>query len=447
MRIKVRKDIINRIVAIIVALYVNFTFVFGNDPTLPYLIYYLIMSIFIIAHISVIQGWIRSKGNARNKMVMALVFWVIILINSILFPIIHNTWDFSYISVVLSMPRQCIQQLFILLIVNDLLSGNLVLNYMTTSVYSGIVYVLSTVAMLIFPSFRVFWTGLIYQPEHNIELSTISYYRTRFGLMGFSGFDATLVCSILVLFELIIIASTVIERKKVSFKHFIAIGILLTGNLFYGRIGLILSVICVVTTAVVLCFVFHKVSVLFRILFTLLVAFVVLRLLKDHIQVVNTVYIWAMTPIINLLSTGNVGTASFDRLMEMHFMPPLKTLLIGDGYYMEPGTGRYYMHTDVGFLRPTLLYGVFNLIIGYFSLFFTAFAVGAVARRNKHSYERFFVLLFIFAILFCEFKGGTYYRVIGYCLALWFAMIDVRRQHGNGRLEGQMWLTDGNYIS
>ena len=99
-----------------------------------------------------------------------------------------------------------------------------------------------------------------------------------------------------------------------------------------------------------------------------LIAFAVLVLLLAYFLPENPYVAHALEPVINLLHGAGFVSSSTDTLMKNHlFMPTLKQFIYGDGMYMtgELEVGRYYGHTDSGFLRqillwwPVLRFGVF----------------------------------------------------------------------------------------
>ena len=79
----------------------------------------------------------------------------------------------------------------------------------------------------------------------------------------------------------------------------------------------------------------------------------------------------ALEPVINLLNDGERLSSSTDTLMNKHlFMPQLKQLIMGDGYYFTQ-EGRYYGGSDSGFIRQILYGGVlYSLICFIFTWYF-----------------------------------------------------------------------------
>ena len=59
---------------------------------------------------------------------------------------------------------------------------------------------------------------------------------------------------------------------------------------------------------------------------------------------------------------GSLMTSSLNQLSNMYFEIPISTLIFGDGKYMAYG-GKYYMSTDVGYMRTILYMGILGLIL------------------------------------------------------------------------------------
>ena len=79
----------------------------------------------------------------------------------------------------------------------------------------------------------------------------------------------------------------------------------------------------------------------------------------------------ALEPLINLIYGKGTLSSSTDTLVQKHlFIPELKQILVGDGYYFDP-KGGYYGGTDSGFLRQLLYGGIAYLFICFaFTLYF-----------------------------------------------------------------------------
>ncbi|WP_373819026.1 hypothetical protein [Glaesserella sp.] len=112
----------------------------------------------------------------------------------------------------------------------------------------------------------------------------------------------------------------------------------------------------------------------------------------------------ALEPLINLLSNKGSISSSSDNLVKNHlYLPQLKQILIGDGYYYTP-TGGYYGATDSGFIRQALYGG-----IGYMAACFL-FMFYFVRRIAQNWFEGswIFTLSTLFILSVLNIKADTY---------------------------------------
>lgn len=86
--------------------------------------------------------------------------------------------------------------------------------------------------------------------------------------------------------------------------------------------------------------------------------------LYDNNENIYNLFNFTFQSIVNKRNDGSFNISSLDSLKNMYFEINPMTFLIGDGQYTTE-SGRYYMNTDVGYLRVILFMG----IIGFFLLF------------------------------------------------------------------------------
>lgn len=130
---------------------------------------------------------------------------------------------------------------------------------------------------------------------------------------------------------------------------------------------------------------------------------------------------WAFEMFINLSTSGKIGTASTKRLMEMYFPLSEKTLLIGDGYWRSIAeTDRYYMHTDAGYMRHTLFYGlpISLLLYCFYIIFFYYNSKIAQYLGNKKFSILIYFLAFYYFLLHAkgDFLLGSGMNIKLFCL-------------------------------
>lgn len=126
----------------------------------------------------------------------------------------------------------------------------------------------------------------------------------------------------------------------------------------------------------------------------------------------------ALEPVINILTmieptlihsekevmSATQFTSSTDTLIKNHlFIPKLKQILFGDGYYFDPA-GHYYGRTDSGFIRQ-LLYGGIGYLFVCFA--FTAFFIFKIG-KNWFDGSWKFIISTLVILSVCHIKADTY---------------------------------------
>lgn len=112
----------------------------------------------------------------------------------------------------------------------------------------------------------------------------------------------------------------------------------------------------------------------------------------------------ALEPVINILSGADRVSSSTDTLMNKHlFLPEIKQILMGDGYYYTPEL-HYYGGSDSGFIRQTL-YGGLGYVFVCFA--FTAYFVKRIA-DNWFDGSWKFTLSTLFILSVLNIKADTY---------------------------------------
>lgn len=126
----------------------------------------------------------------------------------------------------------------------------------------------------------------------------------------------------------------------------------------------------------------------------------------------------ALEPVINLLkmidkslihsmkevSDATQLSSSTDTLLEEHlYMPELKQILMGEGFYFD-ATGHYYGSTDSGFIRQ-VLYGGIGYMLACFA--FTAYFIWKIAQNWFDGSWKFIVSTLVILSI-CNIKADTY---------------------------------------
>ena len=162
------------------------------------------------------------------------------------------------------------------------------------------------------------------------------------------------------LFYLMLFHFLLAYNEKQNTLPSVLIFFMLCIGLISGRTFLTISVISIL--------VYFKVRYL-----PALISFALLVLLLAYFLPENPYVAHALEPVINLLHGEGFVSSSTDTLMKNHlFMPTLKQFIQGDGMYMtgELVVGRYYGHTDSGFLRQILYGGVSYALVCFAVTFY-----------------------------------------------------------------------------
>lgn len=422
---------------IVIAMYVNFTFVFKGFELAQYLIYYAFMFMYILYHFPLISDWFKTIKREYYGFPLSILCWIWIFIASLAVPFLYGTYDFSYVNVVLGVLRQCISQLFILILVYKYMNkSNLFENYINVMTLSGVLYILFSCLMLISSTFRSFWLGIIADSYGSESFETTYGYYTRYGLAGFSGFNVTIVCTELVLLRLLLLWKKIVEKRKLGIVDYSALFFLILGNSFYGRSGLLISLGMIVFFIFMNAISTKSFKLIYWIFIILGLSFMVITVLKEYNEQINVYYTWALGPVINFFETGHFNSTSSDRMFDMYFIPSFETILMGDGHYVGFNGIGYYMSTDIGLMRPMLFYGIFNQFIGYLLVFIYILGTRRKISKLAKGLGTLYVMLSIMSLIAFEIKGEAFFRLAGiYLVMLIIAFYESRRITFIERLE------------
>lgn len=310
-----------------------------------------------------------SSGKTTLGKVKVNIFSILLIcvyLSLVIFSsIVTQSSDFTYFLSYASLFRQLLLMLlpFSVVYFNQRRHGSFEFEtYVFLFVRAVSVYVFFSLVLLI-PQFREFWNGVIYITDRNSELVDSVLYYARYGLQGFSGFRHAFLSAISVLFCSLIY---VINKKSgrdccYLVKYFV---LSLMGCFIYGRIGIASILFASPFLSLFMAIELRKLSLLFIFVTVVLVISFLIYIYIDDIVQFSPAFSWILEPIVNLAHNGDLTTKSTQELESMYFMPNDKTIFIGDGRYTNLD-GSYYMHTDVGFMRPLLYHGVFPLVFYY----------------------------------------------------------------------------------
>ncbi|UZD42487.1 hypothetical protein [Selenomonas sputigena] len=365
------------------------------------IIYHAIPALYLLFYWKTIKRLFLQMCGKRYFIVSAVLF-VFALFWALCALLYNNTSDYSYFMKLFTVVRAIYIDLFLLLLaIQAVHSGTLLERFSCFWCSAVSACVLFTIICLMYPAVRFFWESILISTVESDGLLSEAMYITRFGFGGFAGFGQTIVASIGA-----ILSYYLLERGRSIGLFFLFFSLL--GNLFYGRIGILIS-------AVALLFLFIRTLSLRKALKHIFWGSLVLGvissifLLSDD-PLLEAWRIWLMQPIEGFLTGLSMGQLSFgssgDKLVYgMYFWPDDTTFLLGDGRYTNSDES-YYMHTDAGLMRIVLYFGVIGAGFVYASYLFLILGIMQNIKKERIVLYTCQILIAIFFLT--EYKGDAY---------------------------------------
>lgn len=386
-------------------------FYFRSIETFNKLIYYAIV---LIPFLLLIIGSIRNKPK-QPKMIFSLELGIIGYFSIVLIVMLINTpTNYSYFSYLF---RNVLGIVGVYVIYTFWYSLKKIDEIMCSIeelyIKACIIYIFSTIIMLIFPIFKSKWLELIanYGNESLVEKSE---YVTRVGLSGFSGFGIAFEICCAIFFLIYLSINNKISKEKTVFYYIM----LIVGGVFYGRSGLTICIFESIIWLTYLLFCKRK----FKIMFVLLIIVSVgIIFVQYSINNQNSDYInWLLEPIDNYINTGEFSSESTDDLFSMYknFSLPKNAIGFGTGMWIE-NNGVYSAKVDVGFLRNLYFGGSVFIVYLYSGIIFFVFCMGWLMNNKIGKNTVFIISLIILLFVFFEFKGDIVFTFIKVFI-IWF---------------------------
>ena len=222
-------------------------------------------------------------------------------------------------------------------------------------------------SMFVNPDIKNFFFSLLRDAEARIKQNNTS---GGFRFLGFAlggSWDLSIVQSLGMMSVALLVKT---DKSQNNLKNALFFLLLLVSVFLAGRTGvfgillaLLILLIPVTITEVPL----YKITkfVIFLCLVTVPLFFLIRSRVPD--TVVNIVQKNFLPWAVEMFQNDNgavLETRSSNELKTMYFVPSVKTILLGDGYYQNPvDKNRYYMDTDAGYMRHLFFYGFFGSIL------------------------------------------------------------------------------------
>ena len=387
------------VIDVLLIAYLTNIFYFRGFSSIQKLIVWGIVLLGLLKNINSIFTVFNGENFKNTTSVITIfVFWGIIVG---FIPIYHGTMDFSFFSVFVSITASILSLLLILCrFVQRGTKKQLIELFMEVYILGMCIYVFSTVAALLIPQYREFIINNIDMSDYNKSIILREKYRTRIGFAGLSVYNSGLKCVIANAFTLYFLLKNIIEKKKTS-RMIVLYLVTLLGEFFYSRTSIIVSMLLLAIFCGYLLFVVDKLKAFVKYASSALFVLFVMFLLLLQYAGNNKSISWMFEPILNYINGKGFSATSLTIMKRMEIMPSVSTFIIGDGYF-QLNNGRYYMSTDLGYLRMIFYYG----IIGSYIMCLLQITACLTIRKNNRTPETSLLcLLLILIFLVEEIKG------------------------------------------
>ena len=275
-----------------------------------------------IAYILVHADYLYKNYLSRiNTDTSISLYWIAFaLFFCFIIPMLHGSNDYSYLSVVFAVCRRIIIITFLFLLVSHRHKKEQIIEFfMLYYVLATSLYVMGTIGFTMIPSLKGTWQEVLNVSGTTLDVLNTYGYTNRFGWAGFAGFRNTIDCTLSIVF-LTYLYSEKGKELNIRTTLFIFISALcFLGNMFYGRIGMVASAICIVLGLLL----YRKIDIRTVVagVSIVLVGVYFLSILRTQMIVVDDWLTWATKPFYNLFTTGSFNNYSANRLLnEMIFM-------------------------------------------------------------------------------------------------------------------------------
>ncbi|WP_080146739.1 hypothetical protein [Marinilactibacillus piezotolerans] len=403
---------------IILAHYLFFPFYLQvTSNAVQQLLIFGFLALYAFLNFNQVAAMFNSIQKNKIPLFIAMVLYTMIVVLTFFIPLVYQTYDFSYFSQYLRYFIYLFSYIVLLSMIRTYFDTK-DLKEKTMEIFSLATrnYVIFTIVLVIIPNLKTVWLNIIKEAPNRLELLENSSYFARIGWAGYSGFSVTFLCTLSVLFSVYLILNSLKREHKIHASHVISMLFSLIGNSFYGRSGLLTSLLLISLGILYVVIVNKKIYYAIYLTVGILVVFIFLTILQQYNETLASWYNWMMQPITSLITTGSIETSSTDVLWTMWFIPDFPTLLLGNGFYSSPTSGGYYMGTDVGFLRPVLFSGLPFLLTTYLIPLILTFKMGEGSKLNK-----LFVLMLVSTLFIFEIKAEVVIMLIPIIIVLYIA--------------------------
>ena len=390
---------------IIMSAYLINQFYITNFISIQRLVLLSSLALYVLINLSQLKHMLNIGSNKKSKIYIIVLLFVIWFIYVSIIPIISGSGDYSYISYCITFYSWTLYLLAIIVRIKKKCPyEDTFTSFMLLYIKCMELYVISTIIILIMPFLREILFKTIYNNEKQFLLINRDKYYTRIGWAGYSGYSTSIKCTVAISFVIYFIIKSISQNRKIRKGEYFRLALLLIGNMFYARTGMLVSIICIIITLFYIAFILGKFKFFLKYFIMVLImggiGIHVLRTYSENSEAIN----WMLEIFLNYVKGNGIESTSTKIIFNsMLFRIRPTTLLLGDGFYTSP-TGGYYMGTDLGFMRLVLYFGIPGMLLIYFVYFFTLKSIKKVVMQRTIGIIQ--ILLFVIFLGF-EFKGES----------------------------------------
>ena len=391
-----------KILITILFLYTYFTFYFKGIYFFHVVLFHFLMIGYVIKNRAILEEYYIMRCN-RTPLVIFFYGFGFCLFLGVVTLLFNMSSEIGFYYTFFKIPRQILCSLFLLVFLVRNVKTNLeVVDFGDYFINSCVVYVISTVIMMLVPEVRDAWFGIIEQTSTaEIATSQVQEYGlllTRCGLRGFSGLDCGYYCSFAVFFLLY----KILRSKKFLIYDLLRFVFLIAGNIFYSRTSLLVSVIGVGFTLTYL-FLYNK-KTFVHIISTILFIAMIIASLVEYNSDVEWIQ-WSFAPILGVIdyitgaSTQISLGSSGDELMYGY-----STYYIDDFFWSSLFGSGIYPNVDVGYIKQFSFYGMIGTLVYYLTFIIINISILSYHRKDNIEVAPLIIAIII-SELVSEFKG------------------------------------------
>lgn len=357
-KMKINGTWVRKLLLSILCMYILNPFYFNNIELVNKGLYYAMILIpFFLCVIELIKNGLKMELSLLVYVIMyALVIIMVFLLNS--------PPNNQFISHLCRYLLGVLGTYIIYVIWNSLYISKKITCYVEEIyILACIVYVISTLIMILLPSIKNFWLSIIVEYGDG-NLLDKNIYATRVGMAGFSGFGVSFEICCALFFVIYLSLNCLLSKKKVIMYY----SFLLMGSAFYGRSGLVVFIIESLLWWGYLLICKGKIKILIVVSMVLIISSVSINYLVMYSA--SDYFSWLLEPIINMKLHDKVSSESTEALMNMYknFQISGETFWKGTGMWIN-NDGTYSAKVDAGILRNLYFGGIVYVIVLYVGIF------------------------------------------------------------------------------